>query len=225
MFRQIAFLLIIILALTACVHAQANPMVVPSSTVSLVTATTMPATTATPVPENIQTYFNTVIGFELDYPTGWIIDTSNAASGTVTLWSRKVEGLGVDGVPAGVAKIDIVIPAVSVRSLDELVTWEEQIIADASDPVVQETQLQLPNGQAAMYLQGVKAGVLTTLLTLVNNQPLIIAGFGDVSRFMDIVQTLRVVPSKSAAASTTLILFQTTFDYGPAYKSGVLCWI
>jgi hypothetical protein len=225
MFRQIAFLIILILALTACVQAQAYPTSFPSATVKPVKATAIPSPTLIPTSINTQTYHNTVVGFELDYPLGWVIDTSNEASGTVILWSKKVEGPGIDGVPADVAKIDIVIPAVSVRSLDEVVTWEEQIIADASNTVVHETQLQLPNGLAAMYLQGVKAGELTTLLTLVNSQPLIIAGFGDVSRFMDIIQTLRVVPSKSAAASTTLILFQTTFDYGSAYKSGVLCWI
>ena len=202
MFRQLAFLLIHILALTACVQSQAYPMSVPSATVSLVTITTMPVPTATPVPANIQTYHNTVVGFELDYPTGWLIDTRNEASGTVILWSRKVEGRGIDGVPADVAKIDIVNPAVSAKSLDELVTWEEQIIADASNTVVHKTQLQLPNGPAAVHLQGAKAGELTALLTLVNNQPLIIAGFGDVSRFMDIVKTLRAVPITSSAVST-----------------------
>jgi len=201
MFRQIAFLLIIIMALTACVHGQANPMVVPSSTVSLVTATTMPATTATPVPKNIQTYLNTVIGFEQDYPSNWLIETSYESSGTVTLWSRKVEGPGVDDVPTDVAQIDIVNPAVFVKSLDELVSWEEQIIADVSNTVVHEIQLQLPIGLDTVLLQGSKAGELTAVLTLVNNQPLIIAGFGDVSRFMDITLTLRVVPPMSSTAS------------------------
>src|SRR5512137_764232 len=180
MFKQLALLLILILGLTACVQAQAYPMAEPSATVSLVTATPMPAVTATAVLGNTQTYRNTVVGFELDYPMGWIIDTSNEASGTVILWSKKVEGPGVDGVPDDVAKIDIVNPTVSVKSLDELVTWEEQIIADASNTVVQETQLQLPSGLAAVYLQGAKAGELTALLTLVNNQPLIMAGFGNV---------------------------------------------
>ena len=222
MFRQLAFLLIHILALTACVQAQAYPMATPSATVSLVTTTPMPAPTTTPVPLNIQTYHNTVVGFELDYPTGWIIDTSNAASGTVTLWSRKVEGPGVDGVPADVAKIDIVIPAVSVKSLDELVTWEEQIIADTSNTIVHETQLQLTNGQAAGFLQGTKADEQTALLTLVNNQALTIAGFGDVSRFMDITLTFRAVPPTSSAASTNPDLVSIYCGHGPAYKSGVL---
>jgi len=202
MFRQLAFLLILILALTACVQAQTYPMAVLSATVSLETTTTMPAPTATPVPANIQTYHNTVVGFELDYPTGWIIDTGNESSGIVILWSKKVEEPGIDGVPADVAKIDIVNPTVSVKSLDELVTWEEQIIADASNTGVHETQVQLPSGLAAVFLQGSKAGELTALLTLVNNQPLIIAGFGDVSRFMDITLTLRAVPPTSIAAST-----------------------
>jgi hypothetical protein len=222
MFRQLAFPLILILALTACVQAQAYPAPSHSATVPPVMATAIPSPTLIPTTVNTQTYHNTIVGFELDYPMGWIIDTSNEASGTIILWSRKVEGPGVDGVPADVAKIDIVNPEVSVKSLDELVTWEEQIIADASNVVVSETRLQLSSGLAAVFLQGSQAGELTALLTVVNDQPLIIAGFGDVSRFMDIVQTLRVEPAKSAAASITLILYQTTFDYRPAYKSGVL---
>lgn len=211
MFRQLAFLLILILALTACVQAQTYPMAAPSATVSLLTTTPMPALTATPVPANIQTYRNTVVGFELDYPTGWIIDTGNESSGTVILWSKKVEEPGVDGVPADVAKIDIVNPAVSVNSLDELVTWEEQIIADASNTGVHETQVQLPSGLAAVFLQGAKAGELTALLTLVNNQPLIIAGFGDVSRFMDIVKTLRAVLPTPMSITEGSCVYQATF--------------
>lgn len=202
MLRQVIFWFALVLALAACVPAQAYPVSFPSATVSTLNATAIPSPTLIPTVVNTQTYHNTVVGFELDYPMGWLIDSSNEASGTVILWSRKVEGPGVDGVPTDVAKIDIVNPEVSVKSLDEFVTWEEQIIADASNTEVHETQLQLPSGLAAVFLQGAKAGELTALLTMVNNQPLIIAGFGDVSRFMDITLTLRSVPPMSSAAST-----------------------
>jgi len=211
MFKQFAFPLIFILMLTSCLPAQAVPTFFPSATAELVTATAIPSPTTTPAAEKTQTYRNVVVGFELDYPIGWLIDTRNEASGTVILWSKKVEGPGMDGVPADVAKIDIVNPAVSVKSLDELVMWEEQIIADASDSVVHETQILLPSGLAAVFLQGSKAGELTTLLTLVNNHPLIMAGFGDVSQFMDITQTFRVVLPTPMAITEGSCIYQATF--------------
>jgi hypothetical protein len=119
----------------------------------------------------------------------------------------KVEAPGMDGVPADVAKIDIINPAVSVKSLDELVTWEEQIIADASDTVVHETRVQLPSGLAAVRLQGSKPGELMAILTLIDNQPLILAGFGDLSQFAEISQTLR--PDSD---QPTLALMEVTYE-------------
>ncbi len=193
MYRQLAFLLILIMALTACVQAHAYPMADPSATVSLVAPTTIPAPTATPVTGNSQTYHNTLVGFELDYPTGWIIDTSNEASGTVILWSRKVEGPGVDGVPADVVKIDIVNPVTSARSLDELVEWQKQIIADSSHEILHEKSVRLPSGLDAVQLHLSGMGETMALLTMINDKPLIIVEYGDLSHFTEVSQTLRAI--------------------------------
>ena len=212
MFRQLVSLLIIFFTLTACVPAMpyptpiASPAVAPSltpaasATVALETAMAIPAPTVTPTAISTKTYHNTAVGFELDYPQGWVIDTSNEATGTVILWSRKVGGPGTDGVPADVVKIDIVNPAVAVQSLDELVAWEKQIIADTSHTVLQEQPVQLPNGLVAVHLHGSGMGEAMVLLTMINDQPLIVAGYGDLSRFMGVAQTLRPAPPTSQSS-------------------------
>jgi len=153
--------------------------------------------TVTPTVINTKTYHNTPVGFELDYPDGWLIDTRNEATGTVILWSKKVGGPGTDGVPADMVKIDIVNPAVVVQSLDELVAWEKQIIADASHNDLQEQPVQLPSSLVAVQLHVSGMGETMVLLTMINEQPLIVAGYGDLSRFMDVAQTLRPAPPTS----------------------------
>jgi hypothetical protein len=175
MFRQLGSLLFVILVLKACLP------------------------TATSAPVNTQTYHNAAVGFEVDYPQAWLIDATNEASGTVILWSRKVDGPGRDGVPADVAKIDIINPSITVQSLDELVAWEKHIIADGSHNVLHEKAVQLPSGLAAVQLHVSGVGEALVLLTLVNHQPLIVAGYGDLSRFSGVAQTLQPVPPTSAA--------------------------
>lgn len=140
-----------------------------------------------------KTYRNSIIGFELDYPSGWLIDTSNEASGTVILWSKKVEGPGVDGVPADVVKIDIVNPVTTARSLDELVEWQKQIIADSSHEILHERSVQLPSGLDAVQLHISGIGEAMALLTMINETPLIIVEYGDLSYFTEVSQSLRAI--------------------------------
>ncbi len=169
----------------------------PPTVISNPTATSVPArpveTTPSPAPANLRTYHNTTAGFDLDYPADWVVDDTGISNGVI-LWSRKVEGPGVDGVPVDVAKVDIVIPSVTVQSLEELVAWEKQSIADSSGTILEERQLQLPSGLTVMrlHVSGFDEGV--ALLAMVNHSPLIISGFGDLSRFDGVAQTLR--PSK-----------------------------
>src|SRR5512136_884602 len=95
-----------------------------TSPAAVSTATTAGAGEATPSPGNLQTYRDSTAGFELDFPAGWIVDTTGISNGVI-LRSKKAEGPGTDGVPADVVKMDIVVPYVTVRSLDELVAWEK----------------------------------------------------------------------------------------------------
>lgn len=217
MFRKLCIPLITILALTACVPVSTQVVPshtpVPSATLApvLPTATHAPAPTATPAVANAQTYHNAAIGFELDYPIGWVIDTSSEAAGTVILWSKKVEGPGTDGVPADIVKIDIVNPSIAVQSLDELVAWEKQSIADSSHTVLDEQPVQLPSGLAAvrMHVSGFGEGL--ALLALVNGRPLIVAGYGDLSRFDDVARTLRLVPPSTESREWSEYVSQAFF--------------
>jgi len=52
----------------------------------------------------ISTYRNTLVGFELDYPAGWLLDE---AGDTDILWSQRPTGPGAGGVPSDVVKIDV----------------------------------------------------------------------------------------------------------------------
>ncbi len=217
MYRQppIIFLLLTLLA-AACggpdkieltpapaLPATAEPSVVSHTAIPTATSAestaTRPATISTappaesgevtpaPTAGNLQTYRNTTAGFELDFPASWLVDTTGISNGVI-LRSQKAEGPGTDGVPADVVKMDIVIPYVTVRSLDELVAWEKQGIADSGHAVLEEQQLQLPSGLRVvrMRLEGALA-----LLAVVNGWPVIIAGYGDLSRFDNVARTLR----------------------------------
>ncbi len=165
----------------------AGPRVTTPEMISTATPAASGEVTPAPTLESLQTYRNTTAGFELDFPAGWLVDTTGISNGVI-LRSKKAEGPGTDGVPADVVKMDIVIPYVTVRSLDELVAWEKQGIADSSHSVLEEQQLQLPSGLTAvrMRLEGALA-----LLAVVNGSPVIIAGYGDLSHFDSVAQTLR----------------------------------
>ncbi len=190
----------IILLATACgMLTKIQPTLAPALPVTTAVAVTSPAAvftataagageaTPSPAPGYLQTYRDSTAGFELDFPAGWIVDTTGISNGVI-LRSKKAEGPGTDGVPADVVKMDIVIPNITVKSLDELVVWEKQGIADSGHTVLEEQQLQVPSGLAAVRLR--LEGALA-LVAVVNDGPVIIAGYGDLSRFDSVARTLR----------------------------------
>jgi len=174
--------------------AATSPTPTPAATRAPTTATPAATPTLRPLPAGkTQTYRNAGVGYEVDYPDDWLIDARDEASGLVIMWSRRVNGLGRDGVPADVVKIDLVNPAAPVQTLDEFVAWEKQIIEDASHTVLDEKTVHLPSGLSAVQLHVSGMGESLVLLTMVNRHPLGVAGYGDLSRFTAVVQTLRRV--------------------------------
>src|SRR5512136_792050 len=121
---------IIVLATACGMLAKIQPTLapaLPAPTAAAVTAATAARAgeaTPSPAPGYLQTYRDSTAGFELDFPAGWIVDTTGISNGVI-LRSKKAEGPGTDGVPADEVKMDIVVPYVTVRSLDELVAWEK----------------------------------------------------------------------------------------------------
>lgn len=161
---------------------------------------------------SITTYRDTSVGFELDYPAGWVVDSTGISNGVI-LWSTKPEGPGSDGVPANVVKMDVVtMPDVSL-TLDELVAQQKAEVANVNGSILAEERLTLASGLEAVRLHTSSLGEAISLLAIINGHPVYVTGFGDISRFDEIARTLR--PTKSGGPTKPL-----TFACSVAYSDG-----
>ena len=151
------------------------------------TITPEPAMT---VPAEWETYRNDTINFEVDYPEGWIVDE---AGDTDILWSEKSSGPGHDGVPTNIVKIDIVTESNATTTLEELVQRQKQIIADNNGKVLLEEAITLPSGLPAVRMGVSGFADSIALLTVINQHPVMLVGYGDLSRFDEVARTLRAV--------------------------------
>ena len=142
------------------------------------------------IPSDAQVYRNDVIGFELMYPQGWIVDE---AGDTDMVWSEKPSGPGHDGVPPNIVKIDIVTEPNSTMTLEELTTRQKHIIADSNGKILLEEAVTLPSGLEAVRLGVSGFGDSITLWTVIDGHPVMLTGYGDLTRFDAIANTLRAV--------------------------------
>lgn len=143
------------------------------------------APTVTPEPI-ISTYRNTLAGFELDYPVGWLLDE---AGDTDILWSQRPTGPGAGGMPSDVVKIDVSSEPNTTMTLEELVARQKQGIA--SDQILSEEELELPGGLRAVRMQVSALGDSVTLMAVIEGHPVVLTGFGDLGRFDEVARTLR----------------------------------
>jgi hypothetical protein len=151
------------------------------------TITPEPAMT---VPAEWETYRNDAILFEIDYPPGWIVDEGGDLD---ILWSEKASGPGQDGVPANIVKIDIVTEPDTTLTLEELVARQKQIIADSNGKVLLEEAITLGSGLPAVRMGVSGFGESVSLLAVINGHPVMLVGYGDLSRFDEVARTLRTV--------------------------------
>jgi hypothetical protein len=142
------------------------------------------------VPAEWETYRNDAISFEVDYPQGWIVDEGGDLD---ILWSEKLSGPGQDGVPANIVKIDIVTEPNTTMTLEELVAQQKAIIADSNGKVLSEEAITLPLGLPAVRMGVSGFGESISLLAVINGHPVMLVGYGDLSRFDEVARTLRVV--------------------------------
>ena len=163
------------------------------------TVTPEPAMT---VPAEWEAYRNDAIHFEIDYPQGWIVDEGGD---TDILWSEKPNGPGHDGVPANVVKIDIVTEPNTTTTLDELVARQKQIIADNNGQVQLEEAVLLSRYPARRADAGVRLGESVSLLAIIDGHPVMLVGYGDLSRFEEVARTLRAVEPYGHAESSMTI--------------------
>ena len=142
------------------------------------------------VPAEWETYRNNTIYFEVDYPQGWIVDEGGDLD---ILWSEKPTGPGHDGVPANIVKIDIVTEPNTTLTLEELVAQQKAIIADSNGQVLLEEAMTLGNGLPAVRMSVSGFAESIALLSIVNGHPVMLVGYGDLSRFDEVARTLRSV--------------------------------
>jgi hypothetical protein len=142
------------------------------------------------VPAEWETYRNDAISFEVDYPQGWIVDEGG---GLDILWSKKLTGPGQDGVPTNIVKIDIVTEPNTTMTLEELVARQKQIIADSNGKVLLEEAITLPLGLPVVRMGVSGLGESVSLLAVINGHPVMLVGYGDLSRFDEVARTLRAV--------------------------------
>ncbi|MGH2522344.1 MAG: TolB family protein [Anaerolineales bacterium] len=170
--------------------ATATPPASPTTPAAPTTAPPTAPTATAPTTGDTQTYHNTEVGFELDYPAGWVADTTGISNGVI-LWSRKPEGPGTDGVPADVTKIDVLGMPDVPQTLDALVAQQKESLANSNGTVLSEERLQLPSGLEAVRMRLSGFGESLALFAIVNGHPVILAAYGDLSRFDEVARTLR----------------------------------
>ena len=142
------------------------------------------------VPAEWETYRNDAIHFEVDYPQGWIVDEGGD---TDILWSEKSSDPGRGGVPTNIVKIDIVTEPSTTLTLDELVARQKQIIADNNGQVQLEEAVLLSGTLPAMRMLVSGMSESLSLLAIIDGHPVMLVGYGDLSRFDEVARTLRTV--------------------------------
>jgi hypothetical protein len=142
------------------------------------------------VPAEWETYRNDAISFEVDYPQGWIVDEGGDLD---IMWSEKPSGPGQDGVPPNIVKIDIVTEPNATLTLDELVARQKQIIADSNGQVLLEEAITLENGLPVVRMGVSGFAESISLLAVIKGHPVMLVGYGDLSRFDEVARTLRTV--------------------------------
>lgn len=136
----------------------------------------------------MQTYRNAALGIELDYPAGWEVEAMGRGA---ILWSKRLDRVGVDGVPADIAKIDLATEDGATTTLDDLLARQKRGVTDVNGQILSEEEWILANGLRAVRLNISAIGDSAVLLTVVNGRPIILAGFGDRSQFDTVARSLR----------------------------------
>ena len=167
----------------------------PAPTTELSTPTPEPASAPASLP---QTHVDDVLGFAVDYPEGWWTD--GQAGTLLQIFSAGYtpsEG-GRMGFPDDHTKIEFIPghPGDS-RSIEQRIADMRAEPDGPGGSIVSEAQITLQSGLTAhrLTMTGGMGGdtMRPVLLVVINGRILQVAGYGETSRFDEIVRTLRGV--------------------------------
>jgi hypothetical protein len=189
------------LTLNACTGLEIGIETTPTPVAPGATGTAIAAPTATPpplatptvaVPTPLPAGWTTLrddqVGFEIDHPSEWVVDSSEMLT---TLWSRRVEGPGNDGVPADVTKIDIVADPSLPASIEDLVEQQRRDVTQLNGQILSEEDVTLAGELPAKVLRISSMAESWSLYTVIDGRVLIVVGYGDLSQVPGVALTLR----------------------------------
>lgn len=185
-------------ALAAASPREGAPPALPSLSPTpgiLLTPPVSPTAEPTAVaPPATSTYVNTEAGFAFDYAPDWRVSDAGAA---VYLTSFREEGgAGAEGVPVGESKIDFVLGGPGrEQGLEAMVAQVRVQVASEGGGILWEQRQELTGGVPAVQLRVLGPfGETAVLCTVINGRGIRVVGHGDLSRFDEIVRTLRPYP-------------------------------
>ncbi|RIK42554.1 MAG: hypothetical protein DCC55_08595 [Chloroflexi bacterium] len=138
---------------------------------------------------DMKTFTNEEVGLAFDYPADWIIYGADIPGATITLASGERPGGG--GVPAGMAKFDIVVRPAPGQTLAQIAAARKDELVTQGARLVAEEERILPSGLPVVWLQAESMGLSTLLVAEINAHEVLFVAFGDLEQFEAIVQTLR----------------------------------
>jgi|GEM_PF-904360 len=152
------------------------------------------------------------IGYALDYPADWYVRGGSGAVAVLTSFEPDEAGHG--GIAADQTKIDILVVDEVPEDQSELQALQDLIDEAETEAsrVVRQEQWPLAGDLPATRLQieSESVGEVALLLTVMHGRDLVLAGYGDLTRFDEIACTLRPLSVEQAPTAT------------PVDRSGVL---
>ncbi len=146
--------------------------------------------TSSQISGNIDTFTGDGMNFSFDYPSDWYVqgDTGNP----VILTSFEPEDLGQGGIDPDQTKIDFV-PVTETGTVEERAAARRQEIEQGGGEIRQDGNYELAQGYNAvrMLYYTDEGREQIVLVTEVEGQPLLIAGYGNLLLFDPIVNSLR----------------------------------
>lgn len=138
-----------------------------------------------------ETYTDTQAGYAFDYPAQWYMQGGEGSPAIVTSFEPVTDGTG--GIDPAQTKIDFV-PQAGSTDVATLAAAQATMITDQGGEILQEANYILANGTPATRIEyQTEAGAAqVVLVTTVGETPLLVAGYGNLVAFDEIVNTLRV---------------------------------